>query len=219
MARAAVGGSAPGRVLCRRTGEGARHGRREPPARPAHGPAQRDPNIICRASQRLHRPECLQGRHAEAAGRTRPRQGPSEAAREEIGGSDHRPAVGGALPLDAPQGVGHLTTARERAHQRVGIPQTEVQPLAGDRVQGLRRIADAHDPPVGQRAFGIEPERKCFSGDTDAMRPTSCANSVFSTSRRWWSSSSATGSSSLPTHHTSAARPPGAAAGRPGRGG
>ena len=125
-----------------------------------HRAAHREPNIICRAIVDFTGPSACKAGDAEAARRAGAGQRPGEAAGEEIGGGDHRPAVGRALPFELAQHGVDVAARGQRAHQLEGVAHAEVEALAGDRMERLRRVADAHRAAVGEGALGAQAERE-----------------------------------------------------------
>ena len=113
---------------------------------------------------------CIRDR-AQAARAGRAGQFPGEAARQEVGGGDGAPAVGGACPLGAAQGLVQILRPAQCMDELVHVAQAQVQALAGHRVQGLRGIGDAHDAAVDQRAFGVQAQRKALQR-RNARQPT-----------------------------------------------
>ena len=85
-------------------------------------PHQREPNIICRAIADLTGPSACSAAMPRPRARAGAGQLPGEAAGEEIGRDDHRPAVGRALPFEAAQhrvdiGVAPPARAPARRHR------------------------------------------------------------------------------------------------------
>jgi OOP family OmpA-OmpF porin len=74
----------------------------------------RPPNIIRRASQSRAPGHGLQRGQTQAARAGRAGQLPGEAARQEVGGGDGAPAVGGARPFGAAQGLVHVPRPAQR---------------------------------------------------------------------------------------------------------
>ena len=84
-----------------------------------------------------------------------------EDARERIGRADRQTPVERAALREVARARAVVgPSSRERVAERVGVAQAEVQPLARDRMQRLRRIADRDRAPVDERMQRVQAERK-----------------------------------------------------------
>ena len=103
----------------------------------------------------------MHGGDADVARQTQQRIVVAEQPVERVGGRQHQQIVRPPPPLVAPQQVrrAQVLAAARRLDQQIGerhrIAEAQVEPLAGDRMDGVRRVAHQHEARI-EVAMGVQ---------------------------------------------------------------